>query len=30
MIGKKCLEAGRHPNPQEIANPEFALKTLLE
>ena len=30
MIGKKCLEAGRHPGPQEIANPEFALKTLLE
>ena len=30
MIGKKCLEAGRHPDPQEIANPEFAPKTLLE
>ena len=29
MIGKKCLEAGRHPSPQEIENPSFALKSLL-
>ena len=29
MIGKKCLEAGRHPDPQNIANPEFSLKSLL-
>ena len=29
MIGKKCLEAGRHPRPQEIENPSFALKSLL-
>ena len=29
MIGKKCLEAGRHPTPQEIENPSFALKSLL-
>ena len=29
MIGKKCLEAGRHPDPQNIANPEFSLKFLL-
>ena len=27
-IGKKCLEAGRD-RTREIANPEFALKTLL-
>ena len=29
MIGKKCLEAGRHPDPQNIASPEFPLKSLL-
>ncbi len=29
MIGKKCLETGRHPDPQHIANPEFSLKSLL-
>ena len=29
LIGKKCLEAGHHPRPQEIENPSFALKSLL-
>ena len=30
MIGKKCLEAGTHPDPQDIADPEFSLKSLLK
>jgi len=29
MVGKKCLEAGLSPDPADITNPDFALKTLL-
>jgi NADPH-dependent 2,4-dienoyl-CoA reductase/sulfur reductase-like enzyme len=29
MIGKKCLEAGISPDPADIANPDFGLKTLI-
>lgn len=29
MVGKKCLEAGVSPDPADIENPGFALKTLL-
>lgn len=29
MIGKKCLEAGLSPDPSDIANPDFVLKSLL-
>ena len=29
MIGKKCLESGLSPDPADIANPDFMLKSLL-
>ena len=29
MIGKKCLEADLNPDPADIANPDFMLKSLL-
>lgn len=30
MVGKRCLEAGIHPQRMQIENEEFALKSLLE
>lgn len=29
IIGKKCLDAGRSPAPEELKNPDFVLKSLL-
>ena len=29
MIGKRCLEAGLSPHPDDVANPDFDLKSYL-
>jgi 3-phenylpropionate/trans-cinnamate dioxygenase ferredoxin reductase subunit len=30
MIGKRLIEAGKHPAPDVIANPETDMKALLK
>ena len=29
MMGKRCLEAGQNPHPDDVANPDFDLRSVL-